>query len=249
MVAIQHLNNAPVVEGLVDFRVRPSDGIQFSSLEPLWEAVKPQYPVRRESKRFQTSIQIKDDTEIQQAVASEIIGYRFEKTDGKSIIQVQLDGFSFSRLAPYDSWDALVSEARTFWAEYRRTVKPARITRVATRFINRIELPFKGEVDFDDYLTVPPSPPDGLAQNLGEFLTRIVVTDPKTGASVVLIQALEPFNPQNNTLPILIDVDVFKIVEMEPDGEDYWKLLASLRELKNQAFFSSITSKTLELIK
>lgn len=249
MVAIQHLNNAPVVEGLIDLRIRPSDGIELLSLELLWNEFKGRYPVRKEFKRFHTSIEMKPENQLQQATVAEVAGYRFESEDGKSIIQAQLDGFSLSHLAPYKSWESLVADAKEFWASYEKVIKPSRIARVATRFINRIDLPLKGALDFDDYLRVAPRPPEGLAQNLGEFLTRIVVNDTKTGASIVVIQALEAFNPKNNALPILIDIDVLKVVEIELSSEDHWKLLDEFRLLKNQAFFSSITARTLELLK
>lgn len=249
MVAIQHLNNAPVVEGLIDLRIRPNEKIELNSLDVLWDQFKDRYPVRKEFKRFHTSIEVKPENQLQQATVAELVGYRFETKDGKSVIQAQLDGFSLSHLTPYKSWGTLVADAREFWGAYEKVVKPTRISRVATRFINRIGLPFNGNLDFDDYLTEAPSPPKALAQNLSEFLTRIVVNDPKTGAAIVFTQVMEPFNPQSNVIPVLIDIDVLKTVEIESGSEEHWKLLDEFRLLKNQAFFSSITDRTLELLK
>lgn len=249
MVAIQHLENAPVVEGLIDFRVRPGDGISLGALENLGRAIEDRYPVRKEAKRFHSSIEVKDGAQASNSITSELIGYRFERSDARSIVQVQLGGFSLSHLAPYDAWESLIADAQVIWKEYQDIVKPSRVVRVATRFINRIELPLSGELDFDEFLSVGPRVPQGLAQNVGEFLTRIAVADPKSGATVVVIQALESFNPKNSTLPVLLDIDVFKDVEFDPDSLDHWKLLSELRHLKNQAFFSSITDKTLGLIK
>jgi uncharacterized protein (TIGR04255 family) len=249
MVAIQHLKNAPVVEGLVDFRVRPSDGLVLNAFEGLWESVKDRFPVRKEMKRIHACFALKEGEPVNQSVAPEVVGYRFERSDGRSIIQVQLDGFTLSHLSPYDAWESLIADAKVFWEEYRRFAKPSGVVRVATRFINRLEFPTKGEIDLDDFLRAGPRIPEGLSQNIGEFLTRILVNDPKTDASIVVIQALEAFNPKNNTLPILLDIDVFKIVEFDPAGHDHWKLLEEFRHLKNMAFFSSITDKTLGLLK
>jgi uncharacterized protein (TIGR04255 family) len=126
--------------------------------------------------------------------------------------------------------------------------KPAGITRIATRFINRVDLPIDG-LDFDEYLAAPPKIPAGLPNVLVEFLVRLVIPQREAGSNVVLTQALESVNPDNKSVSVLIDIDAFKSIELEASSEQLWAHFHELRDIKNQTFFCSITQKTLELLK
>jgi uncharacterized protein (TIGR04255 family) len=54
--------------------------------------------------------------------------------------------------------------------------------------------------------------------------------------------------PGGKTLPIMLDIDVFKAnLDLPVGSDDIWALLARMRDLKNKTFFSSVTEKALEL--
>lgn len=243
-----HLSKAPIVEGLIDIRVKPADGFKSESLLAICDLIKEQYPSHKEALHLQASFEFKEGEGAEQSIRSQKVGYRFDSADGRYVLQVQHGGFTLSRLKPYETWETLFAEARRLWAHYVSVAKPQAITRVATRYINRIELDAV-QLDFDDYLAAPPNIPKRLPQVISEFLTRIVLTEKDRGASIVLTQALEPMNLANNTVPVIIDIDVFKEVAFAVDSEDYWQLLSEFRHLKNKAFFDSITDKTLELLR
>lgn len=246
MAQYPHLKNAPIVEALIDFRVRTPEGFDVKSLLALHEPMQDRFPVRKEARRFQSEFQISEDEGAAHSSKVRFVGYRFETADASKVWQVQDEGFTLSHLKPYDRWETLVAEAKELWKLYADVVKPLAITRVATRFINRIELPAEG-LDFDDYLTVPPRIPPALPQMFVEFVSRVVVPEPTLDALIVIAQALEPMNPMTNTLPVLIDIDAFKEAAFDINGDEHWEVLSQLRTLKNDAFFSSITTKTVEL--
>ena len=50
-------------------------------------------------------------------------GYIFASSDERQIFQARLDGFSFSRLAPYDRWETFRDEARRLVFAVRRMMK------------------------------------------------------------------------------------------------------------------------------
>jgi len=78
------------------------------------------------------------------------------------------------------------------------------------------------------------------------YLTRTVLHDAKSGNSVTLTQAIEPAVEQGGVV-ILLDVDAFRDVDMEPMDNRILDILDSLRHLKNRAFFESITEATAEM--
>jgi uncharacterized protein (TIGR04255 family) len=212
----------------------------------LHEAIKDSFPIRKEARRWETHFEVKQAEDPAHTSSVRFVGYRLESKDGRKVWQVQHDGFTLSHLKPYDRWETLVDEAKGLWNLYADVAEPIAITRVATRFINRLELPGAG-LDFDDYLTVAPRIPSALPQMFVEFLSRIAVPKPELGAMIVITQALEPATQSDGRVPVTIDIDAFKAGAFDTRAGEAWELLERLRSLKNDAFFGSITTRTLEL--
>lgn len=243
-----HLNNAPIVEALIDLRVRPQPGTQPSKLEAIGARIKDRYPTVKPIHQVATHVELKAGADAVQSVSQQQLGFRFESSDAKSVLQAQTLGFTLSRLAPYETWEALIQEAQAMWPHYVAVAEPESIERVATRYINRIHLPLPIG-DFDEYLTAPPLVPKGLPDYVSEFFSRMVINDPHSQAVIIFTQAFEPLGPGNTALPVIVDIDVFKATSLPADGTDHWKLLTEFRDIKNTAFFASLTPKTVELLK
>jgi len=243
-----HLSRAPIVEGLIDIQVKQHPDWSAEQLDPLIAKLKGSYAQVKPLQQIHARVKLEQGKPPSQAIESKPGGYRLERQLPPFVILARREGFTLSRLAPYDTWDNLVIEARPLWQEYCNVCKPEAVTRVATRYINRIELPIEG-LDFDDYLTAAPRVPRRLQQTLVHFLSRIVTPDPDSGASVAISQVLEEANPATRKVPVLVDIDVYKQLDLSVDSEDVWGLLNKMRELKNCAFFDSLTPKALELFK
>lgn len=248
MLETQHLNKAPIVEGLIDFRVRPRKDLDLSQLESSLVNIKTRYPITKPVRHFVTQVQIKGQEPPQQSTSETKRGLRFESADGLHVFQAHPDGFTVSRLRPYDTWESLFAEAQCLWPEYVQAARPEAIVRVATRFINRIQIPLP-VVDYQHYLSAPPDVPKGLPELVSEFFSRVVIHEPDSAGVIVFTQAMEPVNEASNVLPLYVDSDVFKQDSYDVQSNEPWELLNTFRRLKNQAFFASITAKTLELLK
>jgi uncharacterized protein (TIGR04255 family) len=251
MAEYAHLNKAPIVEALIDFRVKAKDGLQPSDLQPIQEKLKDRYPTKKSIRQIKAefSMNVGDGAAPEipiRSTSESSIGIRLDSIDRLRVLQAQIHGFTFSRLKPYDTWETLLEEAKTLWNLYIEVAAPVSLTRVTTRFINRLELPLPIP-EFEEYLTRPPVVPNGIPESVSEFLSRIVAHDTASGASIVVIQALETVVPGSNILPVLLDIDVFKQANFDINSNDYWELLSEFRKLKNTAFFGSITERTKEL--
>jgi len=243
-----HLSRAPIVEGLIDIQVKPRAELSVENLVPLVDKLKTSYPTVKDIRSFQAEVKFEPNQTASQSIDSKQIGYRLERQTPQFVILARVGGITVSRLKPYDTWENLIAEARPHWETYCEVCKPEAITRIATRFINRIELP-TDSLDFDDYLAAPPQIPKGLPQEISHFLTRIVLSAKESGSNIAIAQALEAPNVQERTVPVLIDIDVFKEVDMPIDSEQPWDLLSIMRDLKNCAFFDSLTPRALELFR
>jgi uncharacterized protein (TIGR04255 family) len=245
----RQLAHAPIVEALIDMKVLAAEGTTVERLEKAISGRNFGYykkgPILRG--QFGFVINAQDVPPTRQVLSNTgIIGVRMHSADERYVAQFTTEGFTLSRLEPYESWEALVSEAMRVWSEYRACVTPTSIHRVATRFINNLRLPLKVGERFERYLTGLPNIPVEIPQTVSSFLQRFVIHDEVSGATAVLTQALEGFTPEP-PVPVILDIDVFRESRFAPEGSVVWDYLAQLRVLKNRFFFGALTEEAVEL--
>lgn len=171
---------------------------------------------------------------------------RLHSEDEKYVAQVRVKGFTLSRLAPYKTWPSLVGEAKRLWSIYLERVEPVRVDRVATRFINNLQLPLGPVESFQTYLRKFADVPDEAPQALTSFFQRFQLVDAESRASVNLTLALESA-PPSGLVPVILDIDAFAFKDMEPQSEEIWDIIEGLRNLKNRCFFGSLTERAIGL--
>lgn len=250
MEAVIHFPNAPITEALLDIRVTLPAQTDLAKLATFHDAIKQQYPSKQERLAWRGQLEVKASPvpEVSQSATGEPDGYLFTSVDGRQVVQARLDGFTFSRLKPYDKWATLRDEARELWQHYVQIASPETVTRIALRYINRIEIPLPMR-DFKDYiLTTPEIAPD-LPQGLGSFFMRLVIPDPKGQAVAIVTETVEPVDEANKRLPLIFDIDVFRAVAFNVQDNSMWEAFESLHDLKNEIFFKSMTSKAKELFR
>lgn len=250
MEAVIHFPNAPITEALLDIRVTLPAQTDLAKLATFHDAIKQQYPSKQERLAWRGQLEVKASPvpEVSQSATGEPDGYLFTSVDGRQVVQARLDGFTFSRLKPYDKWATLRDEARELWQHYVQIASPETVTRIALRYINRIEIPLPMR-DFKDYiLTTPEIAPD-LPQGLGSFFMRLVIPDPKGHAVAIVTETVEPVDEANKRLPLIFDIDVFRAVAFNVQDNSMWEAFESLHDLKNEIFFKSMTSKAKELFR
>ena len=242
MAVYRYLKNAPIAEALIDISVKPSSSVQNAQqLDELCAKLKDTYPDKKLQQQFK--IEFFPGPPPQERKETRFVGYRLTSANGLQVIQASPDKITFSRLRPYQTWEQLREEAQRIWKIYTEIVKPELITRIATRFINSIEIPLPMR-DFSDYLTAAPSIPEKLPQGISSFFTRVVLPDPTTGAVAIVTHALESVVTPK-VVPIIIDIDVF-IERIFENHEKAWATIDTLRDMKNLIFFESVTDKALE---
>jgi uncharacterized protein (TIGR04255 family) len=239
------LANAPIREAIIDFRVRERRGFDLHELDAIRTRLEPEYVKKGPIIELQTNLSMSEKGDGIAETRSRELGIRLHSRDEKFVAQFSREGFTFSRLAPYETWEKLVTEARKLWAVYIDLAKPEVVTRVATRFINDLQLPMRPGEHFEEYLATPPEVPAGLPQHVLQFLQRIVIHDINTGLRAIVTQLLH--GAWDDRIPVILDIDVFCELELTPASEDAWSCLGEMRKFKNRVFFESLTEKAVEL--
>jgi len=239
--------HAPLTEALIDIRVKLSGNVSLADLEKLQDPIRVEYPDKKTRRMWEGTFEMKDEKEALQKTQFQVDGYLFTSADGKQVVQYRLDGFTFSRLRPYSRWEEVFAEAQKLWRIYTEGTKPLLVTRLAVRYINSIEIPSK-TLDYDDYFTASPRIPPALPQGLAHFFTRLVIPFPDRGAIATITQTpLDKHDPINTV--IILDIEVSKEMNSDPDDRTIVDIFSILRVVKNEIFFSSVTEKTKELFR
>jgi len=244
MSKIRTLSNAPIIEALVDIQVQLPTNITRQHIDDLKKELSDSYPESEDLFSLSAQIKIEPSGDTPSSEHQQkYIGCRIKSPDESYIVQLRTNGLSVSRLNPYVTWDDLKSTSSALWDIYVKHLQPEFITRIALRYINRIEVPLPIG-DLHEFLVSPPIVPNGLPNRISEFLNRVVIHDQSIDARAIIMQAFEGV-ANDKSLPIIIDIDVFKEGRLETDDSDIWNKLSQLRDFKNQIFFESLTEKTI----
>ena len=242
-----HLKNAPIAEAVIDFRFQPALNINNDKIIAIQKLILSDYPIFQENKEMQLAFVVGPDQTTQQTVTENIIGYRFENQEKKLVFVASKNGFSLSKLPPYENWDGFVAEAKKITDVYFDVLGHQSIVRTAVRYINQIKID-EDVFDFDDYLVAGPKVPEGLPNTVSEFLIRNVIPciDKK-----VLVTIVQGFNGINSLDPVIVTLDIDAVCHehYESNTNKQWEFLNTLRDLKNSAFFKSLHPKALEKYK
>jgi len=236
-----------LTEALIDIRVSLPDSVTLDKLATIEPKVATDYPKRRS--QFSGEFQFSAGPSSAASVAQRTIGFAFGSADDRQLFQARLDGFTFNRLAPYERWETFRDEARRLWGVYRATVAPEAITRVAVRYINRLDLPSSLH-DFADYLSTYPQIAESIDSGLSGFLMRLEMPQTDINSVLILSESLVPAAAADHDGPaVVLDIDLFRVLERSVVGDDeLWEILDVFRSRKNKVFEACITDKTRGLI-
>jgi uncharacterized protein (TIGR04255 family) len=222
----------------VDIRLREE---LPASVLPKFEAPKG-FPVRKGMKHGQFQLQAEADKPFAAKVLTEeALGVRYEREDGSEVVQLRRNGLTYSILKNYRGWEVLREAARDMWRVFLLASGPVNISRLATRYINAIEIPLGA--DYDEYLTTAPRVPKSVPPIVMSFMQRVLVPFEREIATAIITQTLETPGPA------VLDIDVFTEASLEGASEEIWSRLDNLRNIADRIFFSSLTEKVIESYK
>lgn len=239
-------NNPPIVEALIDIRVELSPEVTLEAIARFHDKVKGEFPDKQSRMSWKSDFQLKPGTVPEVSTLSGgPDGHLFHPADKSKIVQARLDGFTFNKLRPYQKWELFRDEAKKLWGYYLEVAKPKQITRLAVRYINRIELPFPFS-QLQEYILTVPQVAAGLPQGMSQFLMQIVIPNTVIGAQAVITETIEAPVVRNNieVLPLILDIDVIRNIALSPADPKLWTIFEELRKFKNEIFLKSLTEKT-----
>lgn len=248
MAQHRHLKYAPIREAVIEIRTIASENInidEFNLNSPDFSLEG--YVHKDVVKSGGFKIEIKEGEVIPSTLSEQLLGYRCDSTDGKYVVNFQKTRYVISRLAPYEDWEKFINEAKRIWNVYVEKSQPVKVVRIATRFVNIINIPLPIN-DFGDFFIAPPVLPEALPQALSSFMSRFVFPHEDMKYAATITQSFEKIEKQLEceVAPVIFDIDVY-LNEQIDVNDKIWEHLDNLRIFKNRIFFECLTEKTLSL--
>src|SRR5260221_2111525 len=234
----------PVVEAVVELRfagVGTADELAASR-----QRLLKNYPRSEDLRDFQVRV-VGSKGEVE---PGRVTGHRLVSADGDAIIQLHLDRLAVSTLAPYSGWESLMARTRDAVKKAAPLVGGRALTRVATRFINRIDIPAPpaAPIDHGDYLKGGVEEPPIEHGGIGTMFFNISTTLEGEKFGITLNGGRVPA-PLIGQVSILFDIDLFNQVNLPKTRSALWEHLAEMRTWKNRVFEACITDRARELFK
>src|SRR5258706_1603616 len=246
----ENLPGAPIVEAVIEIRARSAKVLEEGSLRTVIEPKLAGYSFLDSLREYHGEVKFEGGKVPSQKVQD--VGWkgvRFRSVDLKHIVQFNRDGFVFSRLEPYLTWEQLQTESQKLWNIYKDLAEPVEIQRLGLRYINRIELP-SGELLFEQYIQRPPSPPHGLELPFHGFMHKDTLAVPSHPYAINIIRTIQQLNGGADVgVALILDIDVLTIQDFDVDNTVLQRRLLEMRWLKNKVFFGSITDKALGMFR
>ncbi len=235
---------APITEAIIDLQVKQRKGATLADVECVRTGEEQRYVERREVAVASVELQLGADA--QGPPSRELIGIACASQDHRQVFQSRLNGFTFSRLTPYESWEPFCGEARRLWTIYRERVKPAQVTRLAVRYINRFDLSGPPVELKDFFRTTLEISPD-LPQKIDGFFVRVLIPQGDLHAQL-LINQTNVQSPAPSVVSVVLDIDLFRDFDVPNDEDSIWGFFEKLRVRKDEVFEACITDRARELI-
>jgi uncharacterized protein (TIGR04255 family) len=239
MVEELYFSKAPIIEALISIEIENLPDLNLGSFEMVDKAYPGQEPIFKNQFTF-------DVLNTSAKAERTPLGVKATSEDGKQIAQFKTDGFTFSRLAPYNGWDAFSAEARRLWDIYQTLVTKRLVAKaLVIRYINKLILPLGP--DINEYFNVYTYFPDDYPVRAQNYFLRleILLNEPVPG--VLIMQQAQLPQETPNTLAFLLDNEFrFSLTNSTPP---IWELATEIRHLKNATFKRLLTEKTQELIR
>jgi len=178
------------------------------------------------------------------------VGLKLSSADRTRFLMIQPLQFGVIQQAPYSGWETFYQEARADWDVLTKTVGYKPVSRVSTRYINRIDIPVGAtrEVDLHKYFNVGLSLPQ-YAQDMSLQTFSIycsLINDIGHYNTVLQVSAVQ--SPLIDHLSFIIDIDVVTTGTIDSRDDKLWELIATLRKPKDDLFEACITPDTRNLL-
>ncbi len=233
---------APITEAVIEIRV--ANAVKTTTLNKIAKRLKTDYPKSEQIKELEVQV----GNSASNVTARELpISLKLTSSDAANIIILRPSGITTARQPLYPGWDELSARARENWSAWRAESTPSEIRRVGVRFINRIDIPQSEDIKLEDYFNFLPNTEAVFECDLLDYVAQAVLKTHIEHWTARITTTPVRTQEVPNAASIILDIDVWREVNIPLRPDDMWKTIDEARGIKNDLFERSLTAQTKEL--
>ncbi len=233
-----HYRAPPIVEAVIELRF--SDPVSFETIEKKRDKFARHYPLVENN--FDITAQISAS---QHSIRQEPSGFRLRSKDELEVLSLEKTKLLFAQLAPYPGWQTFESRMQRDFDIFIENIGWRNFSRLGIRFINRLDIP-ESRVDVSDYLKIFPTMPHFDGSVAAKFaLESTINLEDRRYFATLRTGSIE--SPVPRMISFVLDIDLFRSVELPTRKDHLIGVLTEMREIKNNVFEASITDKARKL--
>lgn len=242
-----HLTKAPIKEALIDIQGSFTNAKNYDEILRELELIHAEFEGEFPIKDVRTAREVLFHGAQSPIVNDTKVGFLFKSRDQKKIVQFRINGFTLSHLNHYQNWDSLIKDTQKYWKLFNSKRSDFKISRLAVRFINQIQIPWPC-INKSDYLLRMPNTPSGSeADELHSFAEQVSWSNKASGCQSNLIIFMAEQSNDSVEKTITIDIDTFRNIQVNNLTDDkVWELINAFQSIKNDIFYSLVGKKTIE---
>jgi uncharacterized protein (TIGR04255 family) len=235
---VMDYNRPPIIEAVIELRL--TKPVENRVIERAATSLQAEYPFRHPEQ----GREIKVDAATGKTEANLAwTGQKLTSLDGADNALLRPMSFISSRLGPYLGWDQFKDRSKRDWGLWRKAAGALDLSRIGLRYVNRIDVPSvpATPVRLEDYLNCYPHMPD--ERPLHSYTMQMTQSIPADNC-MLTINSASVVPPVIGFYSFVLDIDVFREMEMPRRDDDVWELLEKMRDHKNRVFESCITDRS-----
>lgn len=240
----------PVVEAILEFRIKEFPGLNTEQLRQFADAFADSYPIHDELRMYTGEFAVTPTGIHSSAHKSEPNALVLKSDAERDLLRVRLGSLVAIRLEPYDDWSQLTEPVLSGLYWLINNVGISKLERIGARFVNRFQAPH-GKFDIEDWFKFTPDWPDDL--EITNFLSKYTAEHANAPFVSTVTQTIRG---GSSGPELILDIDTFAVygdgLQLEPKSSlesQLGSILTELRGIKNEMFFKHVTENALERYK
>lgn len=245
---MEHIDypHPPITEAIIEIRfVEPIDA---KTVEAAGHALSRNYANTQPWRNQNIAVKLNPAGFVEESITETKLGQKHSSSDQSQIAISSPQLFLVSQLPDYPGWDNFFLRFRRDWELWKSAAGYRKLSQLALRYINRIDLPADGPtVRQNDYLRIYAEVPDEMGPTTAysvQVLLPLQETRSQLSINSGVVASVIPGH-----LSILLDQTVACAVAPPQRDDELLEMLARFRIEKNRAFELCITDKARELFR
>ena len=237
--------NPTIAEALCEIHFALADGVAWQPTFPgdLFKVIQEEYPDMEPSVDVGLRLEVGP-----QGIGQSLVPFgprmRFKHRSKPLMIQLAPLVFTVNVLPAYPGWQEMRDDVSNAWSQAKRVVKPAQVTRLGLRYINRIERHSERE-RVKDWFRAGDFIPSGVLEASGAFLSRVESQIDMHDRVIVTLAEVQQ-EAATATRAIVFDIDRIVEKQLSVNDEQLLPEMDRLHEHVWEIFDSSKGSRLTE---